>query len=136
MVLCLLFGITSSVCSLFLRFGRRIIIKVLAQELDAMVRMPTALETVEYKRAFYNKYSMLKDVYAVADGLKLYLEQSGDTVIQNIFYNGWKHDHYVGNVLVFAPSGLIIACAMNAPGSMHDSSVAEWGGVRQAQQTF
>ena len=53
---------------------------------------------------------MLKDVYCVADGLKLYLEQSGSYIVQNMFYNGWTHDHYVSNVFVFAPSGVVIAC--------------------------
>lgn len=72
---------------------------------------------------------MLGNVYAVADGLKLYLEQSSDTVIQNMFYNRWTHDQYLGNVFVFAPNGVIIACAINAPGSMHDSTIAEWGNM-------
>lgn len=30
---------------------------------------------------------------------------------------------------MFAPTGVIIACALNAPGSMHDSTIAEWGKV-------
>lgn len=29
--------------------------------------------------------------YSAADGLKLYLEQSGDSIIHNMFYNGWTH---------------------------------------------
>ena len=36
---------------------------------------------------------MLKDVYCVADGLKLYLEQSRSYIVQNMFYNRWTHDH-------------------------------------------
>jgi hypothetical protein len=72
---------------------------------------------------------MLRNVWAVADGLKLYLEQAGDVVIQNIFYNGWQHDHYVSNVLVFAPNGCIYICAINAPGAMHYSQIADWGNV-------
>ena len=72
---------------------------------------------------------MLDDVWAVADGLKIYLEQAGDIVIQNMFYNGWTHDHYVGNVLVFAPNETICAAAINAPGAMHDSQIADWGNV-------
>ena len=71
---------------------------------------------------------MLKNVYAVTDGLKLTL-QSGDCVIQEMFYNGWKHDNYVGNIFVFAPSGVVIYCIINAPGNMHDFCIAEWGGI-------
>ncbi|EGZ08678.1 hypothetical protein PHYSODRAFT_305597 [Phytophthora sojae] len=39
------------------------------------------------------------------------------------------HGHYVSNVLVFTPNGVIVMCAINAPGAMHDSLIAEWGGV-------
>ena len=28
---------------------------------------------------------------------------------------------------VFAPNGAIIACAVNAPGAMYDSKIADWG---------
>jgi len=40
------------------------------------------------------------------------------------------HDHYVTNLLVFAPDGTIIGdCVLNCPGSMHDSELAYFGGV-------
>lgn len=68
---------------------------------------------------------MLKDVYAAFDGLKLQLEQSGNEAVQEIFYNVSTHDHYIGNVFVFAPSGVIIACTVNAPVNMYDSCIAE-----------
>ncbi|CDF36841.1 unnamed protein product [Chondrus crispus] len=134
MVLCLIFGITGSVCSLFLRFGRRILLQQLSADDMAAVRMPSDDEVNVFKHSFASKYSMLSDVYAVADGLKLYLQQSGDSVIQNMFYNGWTHDHYVGNVFVFAPNGTIKACAVNAPGAMHDSTIADWGNIYKKLQ--
>lgn len=73
-------------------------------------------------------------MYAVYDGLKLYLEQSGDKLIQNIFYYWFTHDHYVGNVFVFAPNNKIVACAINAPGSMNESMIAKCGGVYETLQ--
>lgn len=39
------------------------------------------------------------------------------------------HDPYVGNVFVFSPSGIIIACAYNAPGEFIDSQITECGQV-------
>ncbi|KAG9414525.1 hypothetical protein AC1031_007932 [Aphanomyces cochlioides] len=42
-----------------------------------------------------------------------------------MFYNGWTHDHYVSNVFVFCPDGTIAAASINAPGSEHDSLIAE-----------
>lgn len=44
-----------------------------------------------------------------------------------MFYNGWTHDHYFGNVLVFATSGVVIKCVIIAPGSMKNYLIAEWG---------
>jgi hypothetical protein len=50
--------------------------------------------------------------------------------MQNIFYNGWKSDHFVSNIFLFAPDGSIPLCALNAPGNMHDSSaVARMGKI-------
>lgn len=128
-VLCIMFGITSSVCSLFVRFGRTILLRILASDSNAIVRLPTPNDTRAFQAAISSQYSMLTDVCAVADGLKVDLEQTGDFITQNRFYNGWTHGHYVNNVFVFAPNGTVIACAINAPGSMHDSQVAEWGGI-------
>lgn len=127
--LCMLFGCTASVCSLFIRFARRLFVVMLKDDDDAKIRMPSNAEFETFKQAIGSKYHQLSDVYCTADGLKLYLEQSGDAIVQNMFYNGWKADHYVTNVFVFSPMGTVIACAYNCPGSFHDSTVAEWGGV-------
>lgn len=135
MQLCMVFGVTATVASLFIRFGRRLLLKVLSKDDRAKVKMPSAEEVELYKTAFREKYSLLEDVYCVADGLKLHLEQTSDCVIQSMFYNGWTHDHYVGNIFVFAPSGVIIACAYNAPGCFHDSQVAECGKVYAKLET-
>jgi DDE superfamily endonuclease len=35
----------------------------------------------------------------------------------------------VTNLFVFSADGCIIACVLNAPGSIHDSTLAYWGGV-------
>ena len=50
-------------------------------------------------------------------------------MIQSHFYNGWTHDHYVSCVFVFAPDGTIRIYVINAPGCMHDSQIAHWGGI-------
>jgi hypothetical protein len=71
-------------------------------------------------------------VYCVADGLKLHFEKHSDLDEQSMYYNGWHHCHYVTNVLVFSIDGRIIHGLMNAPGSLHDSTLAEWGGIYKA----
>jgi hypothetical protein len=71
----------------------------------------------------------LEDVWFAVDGLKSTLERPGKSRIQSTFYIGLAHDHYVTNIFVFSPNGQIVACSINNPGNVHDSQVAEQGGV-------
>ena len=91
--------------------------------------MPDASKIAMLKEAIAAKHSLLVDCYCMVDGLKLHLQQSGDSVIQSRFYNGWKHDHFVTNIFAFAPNGSIIACTLNAPGTWHHSTLAHWGSM-------
>jgi hypothetical protein len=46
-----------------------------------------------------------------------------------MFYNGWLHGYFISNVFVFAVDGTIRICGLNDPGSMHDSTIADYTGV-------
>ena len=63
------------------------------------------------------------------DWLKIPIQKSGDEETQNAYYNEWLHCHFVGCIFAFAPSGVIVTCTLNAPGSWHDSYIAENGGL-------
>jgi hypothetical protein len=125
----MVFDVTHSVMALFIRFGCRLLIMMLRDDSNARVAPLLEAAVRMYLEVIKTKYPLLGDVYAMADGLKLRLEASWRSEIQNVFYNGWTHDHYVSCVFVFSPAGTIIACAVNAPGCMHDSQIAEWGNV-------
>ena len=113
------FGLTGTRVSVYLRFGMRILVVILKADLKSEVRMPDAAEIALFKEAITVKHSLLVDCYCMVDGLKHYLQQAGDSVIQSHFYNGWKHNHYVTNIFAFVPNGSIIACTLNAPGTWH-----------------
>ena len=121
-VLQLIFGLTANPLSVWLRFGRRILVKVLAGHPDARVELPSPQEVTRFKQLIRNKYPNLVNIWAAMDGLKLLV--ATNEAVQNMFYNGWTHDHYVSNLFVFSPDGLIRACLLNAPGSWHDSTLA------------
>ena len=92
--------------------------------------MPSRERIEEYKQAVAAKYPLCPDVAFAADGCKLAIEvASNDDSEQRMFYNGWTHGHYVSCIFVFAPDGTIPMCAVNAPGCMHDSMVASYGGI-------
>ena len=118
----LIFGLTANPLSVWLRFGRRILVKVLRNHPDAMVRLPTSAEVESFKRAIREKYPILTNVWGAMDGLKILIEAHPE--LENMFYNGWKCDHYISNLFVFSPDGKIRACYINAPGSWHDSTMA------------
>lgn len=90
--------------------------------------MPNAEEVQAFQKAFSTQCSTLGEIYTVPDGLELHVEHSDHSIIQEMFYNGWTYGHYVSNVFVFARNGKLFVCSLNAPGSMHDSVISEWGG--------
>ena len=123
------FGLTGTRVLVYLQFGMWILVEILKADPKSEVCMPDAAEIAQCKEAIAAKHSLLVDCYCMVDGLKLYLQQAGDSIIQSHFYNGWKHDHFVTNIFAFAPNGSIIACTLNAPGTWNDSTLAHWGSM-------
>ena len=127
--LAVVFGLTGTRVLVYLRFGMLILVAILKADPKSEVHMPDAAEIALFKEAITAKHSLLVSCYCMVEGLKLYLQQAGDSIIQSCFYNGWKHDHFVTNIFAFAPNGSIIACTLNASGSWHDSTLAHWGSM-------
>ena len=125
----LIFGLTSSPLSTWLKFGRRCLIKALFDHPAAKVKLPTEQEIRGFEATIQQKHSLLPNVWATMDGVKLLIEQTGNGDDQNNFYNGWTHDHYITNLLLFSPDGKVRGCYLNAPGVLHDSTLASWGSL-------
>ena len=128
-VLQLVFGLTLTNLSVYLRFGIRLIVETFRDDPLASVSIPSAEKIETFKAAFAVRHPLLNDCWATMDGLKLYLQQSGNTDIQERYYNGWTHDHYVTSVFCFCPDGTIPIAFFNISGSVHDSQVAEFGEI-------
>jgi hypothetical protein len=75
----------------------------------ARMQMPTDAKMAELQEACAEKHDLLTDVYCVFDGVKFYFEATEDLDEQCMYYNGWKCDHFVGNLFVCSLDGLIIA---------------------------
>jgi hypothetical protein len=86
-------------------------------------------EVREYQWIIAVVYLRLGKVWGTCDGLNLCFERSISQWIQQMSYNGWLHGHYISNVFVFAVDGTIRICGLNAPGTMHDSTIADYTGV-------
>ena len=64
------------------------------------------------------------------------VEMASIDSIQRMFYNGWTHGHYISNIFVFAPDGKIVMMTTNAPGCLHDSTLAEYGGIYDTLEAY
>jgi len=109
-----IFAITPSVLSRYLDFAQDILYDTLHFLKEAAISMPQKIE--EFKR-FSNlicqRHSLLQGAFGSIDRLSLAAQESEDPEIENATYNGWKSDHCINNVLVFAPDGepLLISSA-------------------------
>jgi len=125
------FGFTGTHANVWLRFGRRMLLKALRTYALSLPTWPDHEKINLLKEIVANRHPGLGDegVFCVADGLKLNFESCSDMEEQGMYYNGWTHGHYITNLFVFGVDGRIIRCVINVPGSVHDSTVSEWGQV-------
>ncbi len=72
----LIFGMTMTNLSMYLRFGHRIMIHVLKNDTHASITIPSEEKIIEYKAAINSKYPILENVWATMDEMKLYLQKS------------------------------------------------------------
>jgi hypothetical protein len=113
----------------------RLLFKVLKNEEHAQVKVPDVEDTAAYKAVIEANFPDLSGVWCVMDWLKVPIQRAADEETQNAHCNGWLHGHYIGCVLAFVPSGLIVACTLNAPKSRHDTVIAENGGLYEMLKT-
>ncbi len=128
-VLQLVFGLTYTNLSVYLRFGICIVVEVFQDDPLARVSLPSAENIAIYMSAFRERHPLLTDCWAMMNGLKLYLQASGNSDIQERYNNEWTHNHYVTFVFHFCPDGTIPIAFFNVPGFIHDSQVAEMGQI-------
>jgi hypothetical protein len=128
-VLQLVFGLTYSKLSVFLKFGICLIIKTFYNDPLATVSIPLSEDIETIKAAFGKRHLLLNDCWATMDGLKLYLQVARNPEIQEWFYDRWMHDHYVSSAFCFCPDGTVPIAFFNAHGCVHDSQVVEFGKI-------
>jgi hypothetical protein len=109
------FGFTAGQTNVWLRFGRRMLLKALRNHPECVVSYPDDVEMERLMEAVNDRHPCLERVYCVADGLKIQFQACADLTEQSMFYNGWQHGHYITNLFVFAVNGRIIDAIVNVP---------------------
>ena len=120
----------------WLKFGRKVLLYVLSRDYRAKVTLPTDDETIFFCHVIQTKYENLPNVWGASDGLKLLIQEPIDDRKQNQLYNGWKHTHNINCVFVFSPDGKIRLALLNAPGTFHDSTMADYGIYEGMERVF
>ena len=81
----LVFGLTYTNLSVYLRCGIQLLVEIFHDDPLAQVSLPSPEEIKEYKAALGAWHPLLPGCWATMDGLKPYLQHSGNTEIQEKF---------------------------------------------------
>jgi DDE superfamily endonuclease len=131
------FGFTGGHTSVWLRFGRRMLVKALLAHPLARVHYPDNEGIEKLKQICKARHDVLVNVYCAADGLKIAFQSCNGLTEQSMYYNGWLHGHFITNLFVFSIDGRIIEACLNVPGSIHDSTIAHmYGTYGRLQEKF
>lgn len=123
--LAMLFGILpNTVTTTILRLMKKVV-KKLSRHPHAKVSFPDHENMRRLAEMVQRREPTVDDVIAFLDGVALPVQCSDDPDAQAEYYNGYHGDTMVNNVFLFSPEGLIIYAVFNAPGSWHDSHVAQ-----------
>ena len=125
--LALHFGQTSTPMYKWLDFAQKVLLYCLINDHDAKIAHSTNEQVHFFQSLIAEKYPNVSEAWAAVDGLKLEFERPGKDMVQNTFFNGWTHGHYINSVFVFSPDGKIRMCLINAPGMFHDSAMSDYG---------
>ncbi|EIW77798.1 hypothetical protein CONPUDRAFT_92166 [Coniophora puteana RWD-64-598 SS2] len=120
-----IFALIPSTVSRYIRFAMRILLRTLRHLPEAAIVWPQGDQFFILNDAVVEHHPLLTGAFGVMDGVNIPVQTADDDEIENATYNGWLHDHFVSSVFAFGPDGTILMCRINAPGSWHDSRVAQ-----------
>ena len=124
--LCMIFGVTPSVCVHYLHRLMVLVVRRLRFHPYCRIKLPNAEEKAQYAAMVASREPAVRNCIGFVDGLALPTQWcSSIEEAQGAYFNGYHHDTTVNNVLAFAPTGKVMWAAVNFPGSWHDSTVCQ-----------
>jgi hypothetical protein len=121
--LCLVFGVTPSVCSQSIRAMLTLVVKKLFRHPLATVKFPDADKMAMFARLINLREPEVNDVIGFMNGISFSSECTSEQFEQNAMYSGYHSDTMVNNIFAYGPDGKVFLCAINFPGSWHDGSI-------------
>jgi len=121
--LCLIFGITPTVCSRVLNKMMNLVVRKLKRHPFAQVQFPDEDKMARFARQINQREPAVNDVIGFMDGVALQSECTSEQIEQNAMYSGYHSDTMVNNIFAYGPDGKVFLAAINFPGSWHDGSI-------------
>jgi hypothetical protein len=101
-----IFALVPSTVSRYITYGLMILLQTLRKMPEASICWPKTTSAFQKNSdLIVQRHPALSGAFGSIDGLNLPLQTSSDDDMENATYNGWKADHFISSVLVFAPQG-------------------------------
>jgi hypothetical protein len=115
--LCLIFGITPSVCSRVINMILKKVVRRLRSHPFAQVKFPDAAKMREFADMVQEQEPLVSNIIGFMDGISFPAECTDKHIKQNAYYCGYDCDTMVNNVFAYDPNGKVFFAAINFPGS-------------------
>ncbi len=124
--LCLIFGLTPSVCGRAINWMLQRTVRLLNGNPFAEVKFPSSAKMREFADMVQAREPLVDDIISFMDGVSMPTQCTSERVEQNAFYCGYDCDTMVNNVFAYGPDSKVFFAAVNFPGSWADGSLMAW----------
>ena len=121
--LCMLFGITPSVCSRMINMMLKKVVRRYRSHPIAQVKFPDTAKMREFVDMVQEREPLVSNIIGFMDGVSFPAEYTDKRVEQNAYYCGYDCDTMVNNMFAYGPDGKVFFAAINFPGSWADGSL-------------
>jgi hypothetical protein len=115
--LCLIFGITPSVCSWVILLMLKKVVRLLRDYLFAWVKFPNEAKMRKFADMMQLQEPAVSDIIGSLDCVLCPVKCTDKRIERNAFHCGYRCDTTVINVFAYGPDGKVFFCAINYPGS-------------------
>jgi hypothetical protein len=121
--LCLMFGVTLSVCSRVINTMPKKVVQRLRSHPFAQVKFPNAAKMKEFANMVQEQEPLVSNIIGFMDGISFPAEFTDKHVKQNAYYCRYDCDTMVNDVFAYGPNGNVFFVAINFLESWADGSL-------------
>ncbi|KAG0697412.1 hypothetical protein DFH29DRAFT_1003720 [Suillus ampliporus] len=108
-----IFALIPTTVNHYLNFALDILLQTLHDIPEGAIHFPNHNKIIKDNFLIHARHSKLIGGFGSIGGLSLPCQEADDPEVENATYNGWKSSHFISNVMVFSPQGVIISAVLN-----------------------